>query len=163
MRPALYTVAREGAGRLSTMARPRGGDWLSDELRALRAAGVDILVCALPEAERDELELADEADVARAAGLEFLAIPIADRGVPHAEAVVPVLGELAVRLRSGAHVVTHCRFGIGRASLLTVAVLVLDGIAADDAWRRVAAARGLDVPDTEEQRRWVDQLAGHRR
>jgi hypothetical protein len=32
MRPRLYTVTRAGAGRLSIMAHPRGGDWLAEEL-----------------------------------------------------------------------------------------------------------------------------------
>src|SRR6266511_4879353 len=31
MRPTLYTVTRAGAGRLSIMARPGGGDWLLEE------------------------------------------------------------------------------------------------------------------------------------
>lgn len=158
MRPTLYTVAWEAAGTLSTMARPRGGDWLHDEMRALRAIGVDVLVCALPAAERDELELNDEPAVAAAAGMEFVAVPVVDLGVPDPEAVLPMLRGLAARLRAGAHVVTHCRFGIGRASLLAAAVLVLDGATPDDAWRRIASARGLDVPDTEEQRRWIAQL-----
>jgi len=58
VRPTLYPVHREGPGRLSTMAKPRGGDWLEDELVALRRTGVDVLVCALPEPERRELGLA---------------------------------------------------------------------------------------------------------
>lgn len=158
MRPTLYTIAWEAAGTLSTMARPRGGDWLRDEMHALRATGVDVLVCALPESERDELELADEAEVARGAGLEFVAVPIVDRGLPRTDAVIPVLADLVTWLRSGAHIVTHCRIGIGRASLLAAGVLVLDGAAPDDAWRRIAAARGLDVPDTDEQRHWIERL-----
>jgi hypothetical protein len=44
MTSRLHTVRRCGPGRLSTMARPRGGDWLADELAALRRRGVDVLV-----------------------------------------------------------------------------------------------------------------------
>jgi hypothetical protein len=40
MRPELFTIRRTGPGRLSTMARPRGGDWLEDEMTGLSAAGV---------------------------------------------------------------------------------------------------------------------------
>jgi hypothetical protein len=62
-------------GRLAIVPRPRGGDWLADEVARLKAAGVDILVSMLEPAE---------------------------------------------------------------------------------AWVRIAAARGLPVPDTGEQRRWVE-------
>ncbi|WP_406209068.1 hypothetical protein OH807_38055 [Kitasatospora sp. NBC_01560] len=47
MRPTLFTVDLPGPGRLSTMAKPRGDDWIDDEMTALRAGGVDILVCTL--------------------------------------------------------------------------------------------------------------------
>ena len=43
MKPRLYTIPRAGAGRLSIMARPRGGDWLTDELHGLRHIGVEVL------------------------------------------------------------------------------------------------------------------------
>jgi protein-tyrosine phosphatase len=158
LRPTLYVVRRDGPGRLSTMAKPRGDDWLDDELHALRRAGVDLLVCALPEPELRELGLAGEAAAARRAGLEFVAIPIEDRSVPHLEAALPRLQELIQRLHAGAHAVTHCRFGIGRASLLAAAVLVLEGVDPDEAWRRLTQARGQRVPDTDEQRRWIASL-----
>ena len=69
--------------------------------------------------------------------------------------MLPVLRTLTRRLGAGEHVVTHCRFGIGRASLLAAALLVLDGTDPEQAWGRVARARGLPVPDTDQQRRWV--------
>jgi protein-tyrosine phosphatase len=158
LRPTLYTVSRDGPGRLATMAKPRCDDWLDDELRALHHAGVDVLVCALPEPERQELGLAGEAAAARRAGLEFVAIPIVDRSVPRLDAALPQLQQLARRLAGGGHVVTHCRFGIGRASLLAAAVLVLEGVDPDEAWRRLTRARGQRVPDTDEQRRWIATL-----
>ncbi|WP_432843501.1 protein-tyrosine phosphatase family protein [Dactylosporangium sp. CA-092794] len=158
MRPTLFTIDRPGPGRLSTMAKPRGGDWLTDELTALRAAGVDILVCALPAAELDEVDLAGEPRAATGAGLEFVSIPIADRGVPDPAAVLPGLRRLTERLRAGDHIVTHCRFGIGRASLLAAGILVLDGLAPEHAWQRIERARGLAVPDSPGQREWPAAL-----
>jgi protein-tyrosine phosphatase len=114
---------------------------------------VDVLVCALPDAERRELDLADEAAAAERAGLEFVAIPIADRSVPGLDALLPRLRELVGRLEAGGHVVCHCRFGLGRGSLLAAALLVLEGVDPEAAWHRVARARGQRVPDTEQQRR----------
>ncbi|WP_431682847.1 protein-tyrosine phosphatase family protein [Kitasatospora sp. KL5] len=154
MRASLFTVDLPGPGRLSTMARPRGHDWLADEMAALAAAGADVLVSALTEDEVDELGLAAEPRLAAAAGLEFVPLPIPDRTVPTPSAVLPALHRLAARLREGAHVVVHCRAGIGRSSLLAAALLVLDGTAPDTAWERIERARGLTVPDTPAQRAW---------
>lgn len=140
------------------MARPRGDDWLEDEMTALNDHGIDVLVSALTGPEVVELGLADEPRAAAAAGLQFVAIPIPDRTVPDLTSVLPTLRSLAARLHEGAHIVTHCRAGIGRSSLLAAALLVLDGIDPDTAWNRIERARGLAVPDTVEQREWAMQL-----
>ncbi|WP_330174198.1 tyrosine protein phosphatase [Streptomyces sp. NBC_01498] len=160
MRPTLFTVALPGPGRLSTMARPRGGDWLEDEMRALRTAGVDVLVCALTDPELAELDLTDEESAAESAGLRHVWLPIPDRTTPDLPMVLPTLRALTADLASGAHVVTHCRAGIGRASLLAAALLILRGTTEAEAWSALKAARGLLVPDTAEQRAWTSGLAG---
>ena len=59
MIPEFYWIAREGPGRLAIM--PRDGDWLEDELRGLRQAGVEVLVSLLTPAEVHELGLEAEA------------------------------------------------------------------------------------------------------
>jgi hypothetical protein len=82
MRPALFTIDRPGPGRLSTMAKPRGGDWLNHEMVGLRNYGVDILVSALTTSELRDVDLTDEPQAALNAGLAFVSIPIPDRGVP---------------------------------------------------------------------------------
>ncbi|MEU2790284.1 tyrosine protein phosphatase [Streptomyces sp. NPDC007100] len=161
MRPSLFTVDLPGPGRLSIMAKPRGMDWLEDEMAALGIAGVDVLVCALTRPELDELGLAAEDEAAVAAGLQFVAVPIPDRMVPDLATVLPTLRDLAERLREGAHVVTHCRFGIGRASLLAAALLILNGVDPETAWSRLEQARGVPVPDTTEQREWTLELLKH--
>ncbi|MFD7867702.1 protein-tyrosine phosphatase family protein [Streptomyces sp. NPDC059783] len=154
MRPTLFTIDLPGPGRLSTMARPRGGDWLETEMAALKDAGADVLVCALTEPERAELGLADEPRSATAAGLRFVALPVPDLSVPDHAAVLPALRDLRRQRREGAHIVVHCRAGIGRSSLLAAAVLILDGVDPDTAWSGIQRARGLSVPDTREQRAW---------
>ncbi|SDH78987.1 Putative phosphatase [Actinokineospora alba] len=158
MRSTLYRIDTPGPGLLATMAKPRGDDWLDDEMAALAEAGVDVLVCAMPAAERAEVGLRGEPAAARGAGLTFMAIPIPDLTVPDHHSIRPALDELAGKFRAGASIVTHCRFGIGRASLLAASVLVLAGVEPEDAWRRIEAARGRPVPDTPEQREWVATL-----
>ncbi|MBC6447740.1 hypothetical protein [Actinokineospora xionganensis] len=61
MRSTLHLIDTPGPGSLATMAKPRGGDWLDDEMVALAEAGVDVLVCAIPAAERAEVGLRGEA------------------------------------------------------------------------------------------------------
>jgi protein-tyrosine phosphatase len=64
--------------------------------------------------------------------------------------------ELVDELAGGRHVVVHCRMGIGRSSTVVAGVLMAQGVQARDAWKAVSDARGLEVPDTPEQRRWLD-------
>lgn len=158
MRPFLFTIDQSGQGTLSTMAKPRGGEWLADEMTALRTAGVDVLVSALTAAELDEVDLAEEPEAARKSGLQFVSIRIVDRGAPDPARVLPQLRRLAEGLRGGDHVVVHCRFGVGRASLLAAGILVLNGLPPDQAWARLEEARGLAVPDTPAQQEWPDLL-----
>ena len=163
MRPTLYTIARPGPGQLSTMAKPRGGEWLPEEMAALTRHGVTVLVCALTRPELEETRLTSEPDAARHAGLRFIPLPIPDRGVPELDTALPVLDALAQDLADGAHIVTHCRFGIGRASLLAAALMVLTGTEPEDAWHLIAQARGLPIPDTDAQRQWPTRLIKHQR
>ncbi|WP_244305154.1 protein-tyrosine phosphatase family protein [Kitasatospora cheerisanensis] len=62
--------------------------------------------------------LAEEPELAVAAGLRFHSLPIPDRTVPAHAQVRPALDVLTGRLRAGGHLVFHCRAGIGRSSLL---------------------------------------------
>src|SRR5438067_1865308 len=78
----LYWIEGPWPGRLAIMPRPRGGDWLEDEIRAWRTAGVEEVVSLLTPDERSELELGEEAGICSAEGLEYLTFPIQDRGVP---------------------------------------------------------------------------------
>lgn len=130
-------------------------------MATLKSSGVDVLVSALTGPELDELGLADEPRAAVAAGLRFVAVPIPDRSVPDLAGVLPVLRELAARLHEGAQIVTHCRAGIGRSSLLAASLLILNGTDPDTAWGRIERARGLTVPDTAEQREWVMELPAY--
>lgn len=158
MRPVLFTVSRPGSGRLSIVPRPRGGDWLTDELADLDAAGIDVVVSMLTGAEEAELGLGHEASAARAAGIEFRQLPTPDRQVPDRDATLALARLLVQRLNAGASVAVHCRQGIGRSATLAAAVLVIEGADAADAWDHVAAARGVSVPDTADQRAFISTL-----
>ncbi len=160
MRPALHVIAWPGPGRLATMAHPRGGGWLADQMTGLADAGVDVLVSALTTDESRRLGLAEVADAAAAAGVEFVTFPITDGGVPQVVDDAVVLGvRLAAHMRAGRFVVTQCFGGIGRSTLIAGVTLAILGVKADEALRLVGEARGLPVPDTEVQREWLHAFA----
>ncbi len=156
----IFWIALPTAGRLGIMARPRGNDWLDDDLRALGAAGVDVLVSLLTLAEEWELQLDDEARLCDQHGIVFVSFPIPDRTTPPLDAATStVIRRLTSALNSGQTVVAHCRMGIGRSSLVAASVLTLCGIAPAVAFAAIERARGCPVPDTPEQRAWVDAFA----
>jgi protein-tyrosine phosphatase len=140
------------------MARPRGSDWLSDEMSGLRDAGVDVLVSMLTPAEVSELGLQGEGEAASTAGLDFISCPTPDRGIPDAPGFRSLLEQLHAALSQGQHVVVHCRMGIGRSSLVAAGLLMLEGMTAPEAWEAISAARGMSVPDTDEQRTWIQRV-----
>jgi hypothetical protein len=51
MRAKVFWVNGPWLGRLGILPRPRGGDWLSDEAKAWREAGVDVVVSLLEPEE----------------------------------------------------------------------------------------------------------------
>jgi protein-tyrosine phosphatase len=160
MRTELYWIEGPWPGRLAIMPRPRGGDWLEDEMSSWRHLGIDAIVSALTTEENAELDLIREMELCAKAGIEFVAFPIADRGVPlSAKATLELVGRLEKELARGRKVAIHCRQGIGRASMLAACVLAAGGIDAASALERIAVARGCAVPDTSEQREWVMRFA----
>lgn len=154
-----WTIPVAAKGRLAVLARPRGGDWLADEVSAWRKTGVQVVVSLLEPAEAGELGLADERTVCERAGLEFVAHPVPDRGVPPDRVQFNALvADLARRVAGGGSVGIHCRAGIGRSGLAAAGVLVALGLPAAGAFAAVGAARGRAVPDTAEQAVWLAGL-----
>ncbi len=155
----LYWVGGFPPARVAVASRPRGGDWLYDDMAAMRGAGLDILVSALPPEEARLVWLQDEGEAARAAGLEFVHFPVPNLLTPEVTAAAPVLAGLAERVRAGAAVAAHCYAGQGRSPMLIASVLALLGHDPDAIWHHIRLARGIPVPDTDIQRRWVRELA----
>jgi protein-tyrosine phosphatase len=80
--------------------------------------------------------------------------------VPQSESDVSrMLERLDSELSSGRRVVAHCRQGIGRTGLIAACLLVSKGWEPAAAVAALSAARSLAVPETEEQRRWIDRYA----
>lgn len=164
MRAPLYSVQGLSTGKVSIMARPRGGDWLSDEIKALRACGVNILISLLTASEVSELDLGEEAAFCSSQGIVYFSFSIPDRSVPPFSAqTFRFLEQLRVHLSEGKHIAFHCRHGLGRAVLMAASLLVLTGLAPEQAFDQLSRARGYTVPETEEQRAWVVAFSQHER
>lgn len=150
-----------GTIRVAIMPRPRGGDWLEDELGRLSADhGVQILVSLLTPEENRELELSEEEAIcSRDSWIEFVSCPIRDRGTPESmEAVRPVIARLGEAIREGKRVAFHCRNGLGRAPLIAACAIAAAGIPLKSALRKLSEARGWKVPETGEQLAWIHRF-----
>jgi protein-tyrosine phosphatase len=158
-----FWVKTGSSARLAIVPRPRGGDWLEDDVQQMKVAGVDVLVSMLPVEEALELGLEAEARLCEKAGITFRSFPIPDRQTPSATAdFVKFVGNLRDEVKAGRSVAVHCRASIGRSSLLLAAMLVCDGLTPQEAFQRLSDARGIEVPDTRDQVRWVEQFAASR-
>ena len=159
MRPDLFWVPGPWRGKLFVATRPRGGDWLEDEAKGWRRAGIDVVVSLLEAEEAAELELAREREVAESRDLHFVSFPIPDRGAPASTPdALSLLREIAESLEEGKNVAVHCRQGIGRSGLIAAGVLLTSGIGVDKALEVVSAARGRSIPETPAQLRWLRRL-----
>jgi protein-tyrosine phosphatase len=163
MRTELYWIEAPWQGKLAILPRPRGGDWLEDEVRGWRAAGVDVVVSLLTSDEVADFDLAQEGSLCEAHGIDFRPFPIVDRSVPASrKATLDFVKKLAKLLMDGKSIAIHCRQGIGRSALIAASLLVLGGIAPEAAFQRVSEGRGCSVPETSEQRQWLMEFTQDR-
>lgn len=154
----LYWLNGPWPGRLALAARPRGGDWLADEIADWQRAGVQAILSLLtPEEERD-LDLVDELAETRKRRMDFFSFPIPDRQVPNSEGkLADTLEQLNRALSTGKNVAVHCRQGVGRSGLVAACLLVKNGMSPGAAVEAVSAARGVAIPETVEQRDWIER------
>jgi protein-tyrosine phosphatase len=160
MSPDLFWIVGPWRGRLAIATRPRGGDWLEDELEGLRGAGVDVVISLLETNEADQLDLVNERQAAEANGIRFISFPIPDRGIPASvPSAISLMAGLVSALEKGQNIAVHCRQGIGRSGLIAAGVLTIAGASPADAIQAVSSARGLSIPETPAQRQWVEGLS----
>jgi protein-tyrosine phosphatase len=113
----------------------------------------------LEEDEAAQLGLIDEAKTADANGTRFISFPLPDRGVPaSAPAVVSLIAAISDALETGKNVAVHCRQGVGRSGLIAAGALASSGLNPERAIEVVSSARGQTVPETPDQRLWVQRL-----
>jgi protein-tyrosine phosphatase len=141
-------------------ARPRGGDWLADEIAEWKLGGVETIVSMLEPSEERELQLLEEGYEVLSHGMNFRSFPIPDRDVPHSEVRFhQLLMGLETELNEGRNLVLHCRQGIGRTGLVAAGLFIAQGLDPLETLERLSAARGIPVPETSAQRRWIAHFA----
>ncbi|HTS51441.1 MAG TPA: protein-tyrosine phosphatase family protein [Bryobacteraceae bacterium] len=160
MSTEVYRIDGPWPGRLAISARPRGGDWLADEVKGWRQAGFDIIVSLLTPDEADEMELGMEQRYSREHELEFVSFPIVDRSVPESRAAaLKLIEHLEAELARGKNINIHCRQGIGRSALIAAGLLLARGVPKEEALQRISSSRHAPVPETPEQRQWIESVA----
>ena len=128
MRNDLYWVGGPWLRKLAIGSRPRGGDWLEDEVSGWRLAGIDAVLSLLTPDEEDSLDLKKESALVRKRGMSFASFPIPDRQVPSSPTELSAtLDKLNAALSSGKNVLIHCRQGTGRTGLVAAYMLVSKG------------------------------------
>jgi protein-tyrosine phosphatase len=157
---SLYPIRGFWPGILFMSPRPRGGDWLEDEIIAWRQNGIDTVVSLLTDTEERELDLRLESSQVEKLGMTFVSFPIEDRQVPVSTAdLLRVLGKMRRDLEAGKNVLCHCRQGVGRSGLISACLLVHCGSSAEAAIKELSAIRGINVPETTDQERWIQKFA----
>jgi len=163
MKPKLFWIPGPWRGKLAVAGRPRGGDWLKDEISGWRKAGLDVVVSLLEKDEAAQFELGHEGDIAESEGVRFVSFPIPDRGVPTStREALSLFSVVAAALEEGKNVAVHCRQGIGRSGLIAAGMLVTSGMGVDKALEVVGTARGETIPETAVQLQWIEHLQSER-
>jgi protein-tyrosine phosphatase len=146
--------------KLAIVPRPGSGEWLKQDISQLKNERIDILVSLLMPEEARELELERENAACASAGISFVNFPLPEHQVPPSRKCFLTFAQMLHRRASeGLRIGVHCRECIGRSSLLLATVLRLEGLSGRDAFERISAARGVRVPGTAEQAKWVAGLA----
>ena len=146
----------ENGARIGIAARPRGGEWLKDEILYLHKNKVNVLFSLLEHNEIYELELELEEQECTLQNMKYINFPIADREVPEKNLKTDnFIDSLVNEINNGLSIIIHCRMGIGRSSIIAAAVLLKFNFDAKNIFKIISNARGLNVPDTDEQIQWV--------
>ena len=159
MLPRIYTLKNLDIGKLSVMAKPVSGEWIEDEFIGFKRLEIDCIVSLLEKDEEAEVGLKLESQLCAQNGIEFLSFESPDRNIPNKNRALGFATQLVDRLNENKHVAIHCRAGIGRTGIMASAVLVKLGVDPMEAMKQISLVRGVEIPDTQEQKEWVLSLA----
>lgn len=158
MKPSIYLVATDLPGKLYIMPKP-SGEWLNEDIAHYRLIGIDGIVSMLEHGEARELGLERQGEICAEQQIDFTQFPIADRGLPEIDPFKALVLGIVDRLKNGEDVAIHCRAGIGRSGMAVCCALMGFDYSPEDAMALTSEARGVEVPDTGEQRDFIERMA----
>ncbi len=141
------------------MAKPVSGEWIEDEFSGLKQLGINKIVSLLEPQEQYEVGLDREEELCTQYNMAYSSFPIPDRGLPNTNLALQFADKVFSEISKGSHTAIHCRAGIGRTGLIAGTVLVRAGFDPVEAIQMISEARGVRVPDTEEQENWLLSLS----
>ncbi len=157
--PFVIATLPEGLGRIGICRLPgRSGD-LDGDIAAIRAWGPAIVLSLAEMGEMDDLGASNLPARLAASGIAWRHFPIADFGVPPADAEPAwraLAAEIHGALDAGLGVLVHCRGGLGRSGMIVARLLAERGETAPI--DRVRRARPGAV-ETEDQAAWIGAAA----
>lgn len=155
MEPFALHAIDVGGGTLALAPLPVG-----DAARAAVLSWRPDVVLSLTEAaERAALGAGDLPEQVMRAGIGWIALPVADYGVPPEGPVWPVVSaRLREVLATGGRVLIHCRGGCGRSGMAALRLMVETGEAPEAALARLRAVRPCAV-ETADQQAWATRGA----
>ncbi|MEO9468649.1 hypothetical protein [Parasphingorhabdus sp.] len=158
MKPSIYLVATDLPGKLYIMPKP-SGEWLTEDIAHYRLIGIDGIVSMLEHDEARELALERQREICSSHQIDFTQFPIADRGLPELKSFKSLVLSIIGKLKNGEDIAIHCRAGIGRSGMAVCCALIGFGYSPEDAMALTSEARGVEVPDTGEQREFIGGMA----
>lgn len=123
-----------------------GGRVHPEDIKALAAAGITHVVDT-------RSEYWDDAEVLAKEHIELLHLPTADTQPLTVEQMFVGAQWVQERMKQGGRVLIHCEHGVGRSVLLSSAVLVYNGMHAQDALQLVQQKRWQAAPNHRQVRR----------
>jgi ADP-ribosyl-[dinitrogen reductase] hydrolase len=134
------------SGNLSLSFSPGKKDhhWNRDlkaDLKKIRAADIQIIVCLLPTSEMKRLKISHYPEVAAHYGITFYHLPIPDAKAPKQKEINILIPLLIKHLKQGHNILVHCRGGFGRAGTVCACCLGYLGYLSVDAITIIRALR----------------------
>lgn len=153
----MYLVASSLPGSLFIMPKP-SGEWLMEDLGHCRSVGIDTIVSMLEPDEATEHSLQDEQAICSRNQIDFIQLAVQDRSLPSIEKFGKLVRRIVYKLQKGNSIAVHCRSGIGRSGTVVCGVLMSLGYSAHEAIEQTSNARKTPVPDTAEQREFLEKF-----
>ncbi|WP_338550849.1 protein-tyrosine phosphatase family protein [Roseovarius phycicola] len=157
MKPSIYPIEANYPGRLFIMPKP-SGEWLQEDIHHYKSMGVDLVISMLEHEEIEELSLQNERRLCAEMLIQFLNLPIPDRGLPNKVDFIEFTKSIRPYLLQNKGVAVHCRAGIGRSGMLVCTLLASFVGSVSTTIDIVSHARGVSVPDTDAQLKFIETV-----